>query len=356
MSHRSSAVSLIDSPLVSRSACHSTSPRRTTGALRVCVIAAVVVMSTALLPGEARAQERRACRATGYFLFTLNEYASGSVVTRTARINILQSDMEVVATSAGQTWSSVTDAKRWACDAAARCYVTLAEGSDSSCGVSVLNTVYETMKRPDHMDAWRRQVACNHARAGSIPGLRYTSTNKVTLVQTKIVATGSRDGITRNADATFIESDHVCWSPSGTAGELPPRDPTRDPQPAAANAEPDRLRSSAAPHRLRSPAEPHRLQPPAVTNRRRPPARPDERAVTDRVDQGDGHAVRAEGEVSDQRADAGAARTRVDRWSCGGGSRARMAISRRNTFGPSTSPKHRWSGVATSIQSRTSAG
>jgi hypothetical protein len=161
----------------------------------------------ASLPVEAEARdERRACRARGYFLYTFQELAGGSMTTRTKRIDILQSDMEVVATSAGQTWGTVTDAKRWACTQAADCYVRQAAGADT-CGGSPLNVVYETIRKPSPIDEWRRQVACNHARAGNVEGVRQTSESTVTLVQTKIVATASRDGITRNADRTVSEDN-----------------------------------------------------------------------------------------------------------------------------------------------------
>lgn len=230
----------------------------------------VLVLSVmTMVPVAAQGQERRACRATGYFLFTLSENADGSVVTRTKRIDIRQSDMEVVANSAGQTWSTVTDAKRWACAQAAECYARLAAGAEG-CSGSPLNVVFETIRKPEAMDAWRRQVACNHARAGTIPGLRPTDENTVTLVQTKIVATASRDEITRNADATVNESGHVCWSPSEQSGTRPapgtrptpgPRkpNPTRtdaDHQPSRTDSshQPSRTDSSHAPSRTNSPS------------------------------------------------------------------------------------------------------
>jgi hypothetical protein len=225
-----------------------------TGARRFCMIAALAAASIALLPGDARAQERRACRATGYFLFTLDEYAGGSVTTRAARINILPSDMEVVATSTGQAFSTVTDAKRWACSEAAQCFVLLAAGADG-CS-SRIGAVFETMKRPDNMEAWRRQVACNHARAGSISGLRQTSTNKVILVKTHVVATGSRDGVTRLGDRTIDESDHLCWSPPAAPGNPPAGDPTRDPNPP--RPKPSRTDADHQPRRTDSDHQPSR--------------------------------------------------------------------------------------------------
>jgi len=190
-------------------------------------------------------------------------------VTRTQRIDILQSDMEVVANSAGQTWSTVTDAKRWACAQAAECYVRQAAGAES-CGGSPLNVVFETIRKPDRIEDWRREVACNHARAGSVRGLRRTSANTVTLVQTKIVATATRDEITRNADATVNESDHVCWSPAGKPGTRPvpgtrptpgrtePKpsrtDPGRRPSRTDSSHQPTRTDSSHAPSRTNAPS------------------------------------------------------------------------------------------------------
>ena len=237
---------------------------------RLASTGALVLAALAVLPVQAQAQgERRACRATGYFLFTMNENVDGSVVSRTKRIDILQSDMEVVATSAGQTWSTVTDAKRWACSQAAECFVRVAAGAER-CSGSQLNVVFETIRMPEAMDEWRRQVACNHARAGSIPGLRHTNANTVTLVQTKIVATASRDEITRNADATVNESGHVCWSPPEKPGTRPgpgtrpapgPRKPTptrtdSDHQPSRTDAshQPSRTDSSQAPSRTNAPS------------------------------------------------------------------------------------------------------
>lgn len=198
----------------------------------------VLVLAATMMPVVPAAADevRRACRATGYFVYTFNEAAAGAMTTRTKRIDILQSDMEVVATSAGQTWSTATDAKRWACAQAAACFVKQA-ASGQQCGNSPLNVVYETIRRPDPIDAWRRDVACNHARAGSVDGLRRTGTNTVTLVQTKIVATASRDGITRNADATVDESDHVCWRPEPRPAPASPVAPTR-PKPTPTRTDP----------------------------------------------------------------------------------------------------------------------
>jgi hypothetical protein len=211
------------------------------------LISTVVLAAVVLLPIQAQAQDvRRACRATGYFMFTFNEHVDGSVVTRTRRIDIRQADMEVVANSAGQTWSTVTDAKRWACAQAAECFVRQAAGADS-CGGSPLKVVYETIRKPDPIDDWRRQVACSHARAGSVPGLRNTGANTVTLVQTKIVATASRDGITRNADTTVSESDHVCWSPSEKPGGRP--SPGTRPTPGRQEPKPTRTDPDHQPKR-----------------------------------------------------------------------------------------------------------
>jgi len=231
--------------------------------LRFISTVVLVLAAVAMLPVHAQAQDvRRACRATGYFTFTFTELVDGSVVTRTKRIDILQSDMEVVANSAGQTWSTVTDAKRWACTQAAACYVRQAAGADS-CGGSPLNVVYETIRKPDPIDDWRRQVACNHARAGSVPGLRQTNANTVTLVQTKIVATASRDGITRNADVTVKESDHVCWSPSPNPGADPAagmqKDPERpQPKPGRPQPKPSRTDPEHQPSRTDSSRQPTR--------------------------------------------------------------------------------------------------
>jgi hypothetical protein len=220
---------------------------------RLVARGALVLWAVAVLPVQAEAQERRACRATGYFMFTYSDSGGGSVVTRTKRIDILQSDMEVVANSAGQTWPSVTDAKRWACAQAAECFVAQAAGA-GRCGGSPLNVVYETIRMPEAVDDWRRAVACNHARAGSVSGLRRTDTNTVTLVQTKIVATASRDGITRNADRTVDESAHVCWSPS----EEPPARPGTKPTPGPRKPEPSRTDSSHQPTRTDSSRQPTR--------------------------------------------------------------------------------------------------
>lgn len=224
----------------------------------------LVLSALAMLPAAAEAQGvRRACRATGYFLFTFKEIADGSVVTRTQRIDILQSDMEVVANSAGQTWSTVTDAKRWACAQAAECYVRQGAGADR-CGGSPLNVVFETIRRPDRIDQWRRDVACGHARAGNVPGIRRTGTNTVYLVQTKINAVARRDEITRNADTTVSESDHVCWSPAEKPGPRPapnppkPRpsrtDPDRRPSRTDSSHQPTRTDSSHAPGRTNAPS------------------------------------------------------------------------------------------------------
>ena len=324
MPELSSAVSQSDRPLVSRRPFHMTLPPRTTGALRFCVRAALVVTAIALLPGDARAQERRACRATGYFLFSLDEHAGGSVTTRTARINILPSDMEVVATAAGQTSSTVTDAKRWACEAAAQCYVQLAKGAD--CGGTQLGAIFETMKRPDHMEVWRRQVACNHARAGSFPGLRQTSTNKVTLVQTKVVATGSRDGITRHADATISESDHVCWSPSGAADDNRPTDPTPErPGPRPSRPTPDPPPTRNDPDRQPSRTDSSHL--PSRTDDSHRPRRANGPSPVESI-RLDDHAGRAEGEMSGQRPDAGAARTQpTSRGAVVGHRRRRLSVA-----------------------------
>ena len=244
--------------------------RAVTAARRLALTGALVLVALAVFPVQAQAQgERRACRATGYFLFTLSESVDGAVVSRTKRIDILQSDMEVVATSAGQGWSTVTDAKRWACSQAAECFAWLAAGGES-CSGSQLNVVFETIRKPEAMDEWRRQVACNHARAGSIAGLRQTNANTVTLVQTKIVATASRDEITRYADATVNESGHVCWTPAEKPGTRPgpgtrptpgPRqpNPTRtdsDHQPSRTDAshQPSRTDSSHTPSRTNAPS------------------------------------------------------------------------------------------------------
>ena len=218
----------------------------------------------AMLPGHAEAQgETRACRATGYFLFTFNQLGDGEMVTRTARINILQDDMEVVATSPAQTFDSVTNAKRWACAQAAACYVRQAAGVDS-CGGSELNIVYETIRKPSPIEDWRRQVACNHARLGSVSGIRHTDRNAVTVVRTKIVATATRDGITRNADYTVDESDHTCWSPSPKPGTQPdPNSPGPDrprPKPSRTDSDHQPSRTDAAhqPTRTDSSHEPSR--------------------------------------------------------------------------------------------------
>ena len=219
----------------------------------VVVTWGVILAIMGVLPVEA--QERRACRATGYFLFTFHERVDGSMVTRTKRIDILQSDMEVVATSAGQMWSTATDAKRWACSQAAACFVQQAAGADT-CGSSPLNVVYETIRKPHPIDDWRREVACNHAAAGNVQGLRKTSANTATLVQTKIVATASRDGITRNADQTVSEGGHVCWSPSASRGEHPPTGP--EPSSESPRPKPSRTDSSRQPTRTDSSHQPSR--------------------------------------------------------------------------------------------------
>jgi hypothetical protein len=136
---------------------------------------------------------------------------------------LIQSDMEVVASSPGQKFSTVTDAKRFACEAAASCYVYQAAGAEATCQPGVGSpVVFETIKRPPPLSDWRRQVACNHARAGNVPSLTRSGTNKATVVETKIVATASRDGITRNADRTVSESSHVCWSPPVAGQGRPP--------------------------------------------------------------------------------------------------------------------------------------
>lgn len=237
------------------------------GARRLVARAALVLAALALLPMDAEAQERRACRATGYFMFTFDEYADGSVVTRTARINILQSDMEVIANAAGQTWSSVTQAKRWACDQAAICFVMQAAGI-RNCRDGVGNADYELVRMPENVDAWRRDVACGHARAGSIPGVRRTDSNTVKLLSTKIVATASRDGITRNADRTVDEGEHVCWSPSDTPPARPGTKPTpgpRKPEPSRTDGrfQPSRTDSSHNPSRTDSSHAPSRTNSPS---------------------------------------------------------------------------------------------
>jgi hypothetical protein len=201
-------------------------PRASTAA--TVAIALLVAANGVVAPDAAAADVRRACRATGYFVFTYRESAGGVATTRTKRIDILQSDMEVVANSAGQMWSTATDAKRWACTHAAMCYVNQAAGAEQ-CGNTPLNAVYETIRKPEPIDRWRRDVDCGHARAGSVPGLKRTGANTVTLLQTKIVATASRDGITRNADKTVSESGHVCWSPS------PAKPDAKDPKPPRRN-------------------------------------------------------------------------------------------------------------------------
>ena len=298
-----------------------------TGALALAVLTVLTL--------EAQAQgERRACRATGYFLFTMNENVDGSVVSRTKRIDILQSDMEVVATSAGQTWSTVTDAKRWACSQAAECFVRVAAGAER-CGGSPLNVVFETIRMPEAMDDWRRQVACNHARTGSIPGLRHTNANTVTLVQTKIVATASRDEITRNADAT-VNSQPLLESPEAGNTSVPhaadsgPRKPT-----------PTRTDSTTS--------EPHRCEPPALaTDSSHAPGH--ERAVVHRGHQVT-HAARAEGRAG-QRGDAGAAQLRSQevRWwvtgEDGTNPRSRRNHGRSRDLAAPFDPKPDWGWLA----------
>lgn len=241
--------------------------------LLVAPTLAIAATIAPVVPADAQ-EVRRACRATGHFVFTFKETVDGSTTTRTKRIDILQSDMEVVANSAGQMWSTATDAKRWACAQAAQCFVQQAAGAPH-CGGSPLNAVFETIRKPEPIDAWRRNVACNHARAGSVPGLRRTGANAVILTHTKIVATAHRDGITRNADTTVDESGHACWSASppdgsGSPGTRPvpgtrptparpqPKpvrtDPGRQPSRTDASHQPARTDASHAPGRTNGPS------------------------------------------------------------------------------------------------------
>lgn len=235
-----------------------------------------ILVMLAALPAVAQAEDvRRACRATGYFVYTFQERTGDSVVTHTQRIDILQSDMEVVASSAGQMWNTVTDAKRWACSQAASCYVRLASGAAASCGDSPLNTIYETTRMPSRVNEWRRDVACNHARAGNVEGVGRTGRNTVTLLQTRIVATASRDGITRHADRSVNESNHLCWKrsrgdeapspspkpppgrrPSRTTPDGPPTrtDPDRRPSRTDSSHRPSRTDGSHRPGRTDGPS------------------------------------------------------------------------------------------------------
>ena len=220
-----------------------------------------ILVLLAALPTVAAADDvRRACRATGYFVYTFQERTGDSVVTHTERIDILQSDMEVVASSAGQMWNTVTDAKRWACSQAASCYVRLASGAAASCGDSPLNTVYETTRMPSRVNAWRRDVACNHARAGNVEGVRQTGQNAVRLLQTKIVATASRDGITRHADRAVDESNHLCWRPSRGDGPSPSPEPPpgRRPSRTTPDGPPTRTDPDRRPSRTDSSHRPSR--------------------------------------------------------------------------------------------------
>jgi hypothetical protein len=222
----------------------------------------IVAVLAALSVAAAAGAERRACRATGYFEYTFQELIDGSMVAqRTKRIDILQSDMEVVATSAGQSWSTATDAKRFACSAAAACFVRQAAGSDECTPPVGSGVIFETIRKPPGMDDWRRRVACNHALAGNVPGLKKTADNKVILVKTKIVATGSRDGITRHADATVSEPNRICWDPPAGGGGRPPRAPNSPPP--APEGRPSRTDPGHQPSRTDSGHQPSRTNPPS---------------------------------------------------------------------------------------------
>src|SRR5690606_12756812 len=125
----------------------------------VCLaLGALVFVAAALLPSVAEAQERRACRSTGYYVFSFEERAEGAVTLRTSRINSLQSDMEVVANAHALVWKSVTEAKRIACSQAADCFVTRAAGFPQ-CNAELFDAVFEMVRMPEDVHTFRREVA-----------------------------------------------------------------------------------------------------------------------------------------------------------------------------------------------------
>jgi len=206
-------------------------------------IGIAVLLVSAAFPGEAEAV-RRSCRATGKFIYTFHEEVDGSFVAlRTKSVNILQSDMEVVASGHYEGAASVCgqaceilEAKKRACSEATQCFLAQASGADS-CVADLYTTIFETIVKPPRIDDWRREIACDYARAGQVPGLQRTDSNTVKLVETKIEATASRDSVTDRRYSTVSESEHVCWRHIADAIPLPkPRpEPRPIPPPPASN-------------------------------------------------------------------------------------------------------------------------
>ena len=115
--------------------------------------------------------------------------------------------MHVVASqrASGLNWKK--KAKESACKAASHRFVGYAGGYTG--GTIVAN--YETIKVPKNMKQWRRKVACGWAKAGRVPGIKYSKKRTVKLYETKVVATGKRDNVVRKFDGAIREK-HTCWS------------------------------------------------------------------------------------------------------------------------------------------------
>jgi hypothetical protein len=165
-----------------------TSRNQNTGRCAGLAICIAVLVASAAFPGEAEAV-RRACRATGQLIYAFHEEVDGSFVARrTKSVNILQSDMEVVASGhyegaaavCGQA-CEILEAKKIACSEATQCFLAQASGADS-CVADLSTTIFETIVKPPRIDDWRREIACDYARAGQVPGLQRTDSNTVKLV------------------------------------------------------------------------------------------------------------------------------------------------------------------------------
>jgi hypothetical protein len=195
----------------------------------------------ALLGVPVEATVSRSCRATGAFEFKFEEWEGDSYKgLRTKTVNVLESDMEVVAVGEASGIDAIWHAKLYACSRAAYCYMKQSKNQqcESDDDAEII-----TIKKPASFDTWRREVACGHARAGNVSDLEDTGRNAVIVKSTRVVATAKRDSVTESYETTLFEHAggarwggyHVCWQPEPAQPVIPsvPKPRPEPPRPAA---------------------------------------------------------------------------------------------------------------------------
>lgn len=163
----------------------------------------------------------RACRALGSFTFTFKEFKDGQMTKlQTYKVNIRQSDMNVVGKGWGWGINWRTKAKKEACKNAARLFTKLAAGKTN--GDAITSNHYESIHMPPNINKWRRDVACSWARSGKVPGIKRRNGYAVKLYETLVSATAKRDNVSENDIEWAGQEKKTCWGSGGPARRTNP--------------------------------------------------------------------------------------------------------------------------------------